>query len=324
MRQPAADAADRIHVAVAVVEDASGRLLIAKRPADSHQGGRWEFPGGKVEMGETVVQALRRELQEETGLDVAWHEALIRIPHDYTDKQVLLDVYRVRPVDERATGRQGQELRWVAPEALERYRFPAANQAILSAIRLPGTYVISPDPRESDDAAWWQGLEAAIAAGHRLFQYRGPSRPSSRARAQACVQRIQEAGGRCLINADPGLASEVGADGVHWPAHCLTGMPERAHGAGWLAASCHGPIELKRAVEAGVDFAVLGPVAPTASHPERAPVGWERFADWVAYHPTPVYALGGLSPQDCAAARRHRGQGVAGIRGFWPTTEQPD
>ncbi len=318
MGQAGDDASQRLHVAVAVVEDATGRVLIARRPAASHQGGCWEFPGGKVEAGESAVQALRRELREETGLEAASEESLIRIPHDYPDKRVLLDVYRVRVLEGVAVGRQGQEVRWVAPAELPQFRFPAANQAIVAAARLPGTYVISPDTAASDDPAWWQGLEAAIETGHRLFQYRVPSLPGARDHARACVQRIHDAGGWCLINDDADLASAVAADGVHVPARRLVEAPAQAGGDGWLAASCHGPEELRQAQAVAVDFAVLGPVAPTASHPERAPIGWQCFADWVANQPLPVYALGGLTPDELGAARHRRGQGVAGIRGFWP------
>lgn len=308
--------APRVHVAVGVIEDDAGRVLVAWRPPGSHQGDRWEFPGGKVEPGETPDRALARELREETGLHVASCEPLIRIPHDYPDKRVLLHVYRVRPVDARAVANHGQALYWARSEELAGLRFPAANAAIVTAARLPRTYAISPDCDHPEDGAWWRGLEAAIAAGHRLFQYRVPSLAHRDEHAAAAVRRIQAAGGTCLINGDPALAVRAGADGVHLPAAMIGAVSYRP--PGWLAASCHNTEELARAVAAGVDFAVLGPVAMTASHPDRQPLGWERFEAWVADLPVPVYALGGLSPQDADAACRSGGQGVAGITGFWP------
>lgn len=319
VRAGAGSGPERVHVAVGVVEDEAGRILIARRPTGSHQGDRWEFPGGKLEPGESVAEGLARELWEETGIRVASSEPLIRIPHDYADKRVLLDVHRVAPAEATAVGRQGQKLKWVSAAELADHQFPAANAAIVTAVCLPGHYVISPDTDRLDDAAWWSGLDAALASGYRLFQYRVASLGDSEAHARAAVARIHGMGGRCLINGDPDFASRVGADGIHLPSRALARLDQRPS-RGWVAASCHGTDELVSAVQLGVDFAVLGPVGATASHPEREPMGWTAFADLVRDQPLPVFALGGLSPNDYTAARRCRGQGIAGIRGFWPTT----
>lgn len=129
-------APDCLHVAVGVlVRD--DRILLAQRAAHQHQGGLWEFPGGKVEASETVQQALRRELHEELGLEVepAGLEALIDIRHSYPDRTVRLDVWWVRQFTGQAHGREGQPLAWVAVDELHRWSFPAANQAIVDAIQ---------------------------------------------------------------------------------------------------------------------------------------------------------------------------------------------
>jgi len=307
---------ERIHVAVGVIQASDGRVLIAQRSASSHQGGYWEFPGGKVEPGEAAVDALARELFEETGIRLAASEPLIRVPYDYSDKRVLLDVYRVRPNEAQARARLGQAIRWVRPEQLTEFAFPAANRAIIAATMLPAHYVVSPDMTNPDDPAWWAGLDAALKAGARLFQYRVSAIGDKPAHAAATVRRIHAAGGQCLINADARLAYDVGADGVHWPARLIDAVAQGS-APGWQAASCHGPAELERAATAGVDFAVLGPVARTASHPSTPPIGWPRFAEWVRDKPLPVYAIGGLAISDDATARWHGGQGVAGISGLW-------
>jgi 8-oxo-dGTP diphosphatase len=306
----------RIDVAVGVIEDGTGRVLITRRREDAHQGGLWEFPGGKVEPGETVIEALRRELAEELGIGIASSEPLIRVPYDYPDKRVRLDVHRVQPTDQRAVAREGQAMRWVDPAELTGFAFPPANAPIVAAAILPGVYCVSPDTDDPTATDWWSGLAAALAAGRRLFQYRVPSLAEDKRHAGAAVARIHRAGGRCLINADPVLAGEVGADGVHLPSRLLYELTERP-ALDWVGASCHSPDELARAVELGADFAVLGPVAPTASHPDRDPLGWQRFGLWVADCPLPVYALGGMGSSDIEQARRAGGQGVAGIRGFW-------
>jgi 8-oxo-dGTP diphosphatase len=123
-----------VHVAVGVILDARQRVLIARRHLDSHQGGLWEFPGGKVEPGETLQAALARELREELGIRVGRSSPLIEVRHDYGDKRVLLDVHVVWEFEGAACGREGQPLRWVAADALERYRFPAANAPIVAAV----------------------------------------------------------------------------------------------------------------------------------------------------------------------------------------------
>ena len=134
----------RIHVAAAVIRGPESSVLIAKRPLDKHQGGLWEFPGGKVEDGEGVESALARELQEELGIEVTQAQPLIQVRHDYPDKQVLLDVWEVLAFAGEPHGAEGQPLAWVAPEALVDYSFPAANQPIVTAARLPQHYLITP------------------------------------------------------------------------------------------------------------------------------------------------------------------------------------
>jgi 8-oxo-dGTP diphosphatase len=124
-----------IHVAVGVVIDGAGRVLVALRPEEKHQGGRWEFPGGKVEDGESVLDALARELAEEVALEVAATEPLLVIEHDYGDRHVCLDVHLVTAWRGEASGQEGQPLRWLAPDALAAAEFPAANGPIITALR---------------------------------------------------------------------------------------------------------------------------------------------------------------------------------------------
>lgn len=123
-----------VHVAVGVILDKSNRVLISLRHDDAHQGGLWEFPGGKVEAGESVAQALGRELREELGITVAEISPLLEVRHDYGDKTVFLDVYTVRDFAGEARGLEGQPLRWVMASELSEYRFPAANMPITEAV----------------------------------------------------------------------------------------------------------------------------------------------------------------------------------------------
>ena len=123
-----------VHVAVGVVINAQQQILIALRPEHAHQGGLWEFPGGKVERGESVQQALARELEEELGIQAVSFSPLTEIHHDYGDKQVHLDVWWVNQFEGIAEGREGQPLKWVSAEGLKNYSFPEANKPIIDAI----------------------------------------------------------------------------------------------------------------------------------------------------------------------------------------------
>ena len=119
------------------------------------------------------------------------------------------------------------------------------------------------------------------------------------------------------------LAAELGA-GRHLPARAVAALDQRPLPAGaWCAASCHDASELAQAARIGCDFAVLSPVAVTASHPEQQPLGWDRFAELVDSAALPVYALGGMRPEFVATAREHGGQGVAVLRGLWGAAGTP-
>src|SRR5512139_2207436 len=169
---------DYLHVAAAVVVDKTGRILIARRHDHLHQGGLWEFPGGKVDEGEAVPDALARELLEELGIQVKQARPLIRIPYRYPDRNVLLDVWRVEQFEGEAHGAEGQPLLWVESDHLIQYTFPAANRPIVTAARLPSAYLITPEPDlASGDRAFLGALQAALTRGVRLVQLRAKFLP---------------------------------------------------------------------------------------------------------------------------------------------------
>ncbi|AAN53493.1 8-oxo-dGTP diphosphatase MutT [Shewanella oneidensis MR-1] len=124
----------RIHVAVGIILNANGQILLAKRPEHLHQGGKWEFPGGKVELNETVTQALIRELKEEVALNVHSSEPFMALSYDYPDKQVLLDIHTVSDFTGEAQGLEGQQIAWVDKHDLTHYDFPEANKPILAKL----------------------------------------------------------------------------------------------------------------------------------------------------------------------------------------------
>jgi 8-oxo-dGTP diphosphatase len=123
-----------VHVAVGVILDGADNILLTRRAMDSHQGGLWEFPGGKVEEGESLRSALARELREELGIEIGATHPLLEVRHDYGDKRVLLDVHVIRDFSGDAEGLEGQPLAWVPVDELARYEFPAANEPIVEAV----------------------------------------------------------------------------------------------------------------------------------------------------------------------------------------------
>lgn len=311
----------RVHVAAAVIRGADGRILLARRADQQHQGGLWEFPGGKVEAGETVAAALRRELQEELGITVTNARPLIKVQHDYPDKQILLDVWLVSAFSGEPHGAEGQPLAWVAPRQLPEYEFPAANAPIVQAARLPAQYLISPDGLEPK--AVLQGIQAAVASGIGLIQLRAPNGYDPQYRDLA-VDAVGLCAGKAQLMLKGPLEwlGDFPAAGWQLSAkqlrqYAAKGRPFPAER--WLAASCHNAEELALAAQMGVDFVTLSPLQPTLTHPDAAPLGWDLARELIGACNLPVFLLGGLSPQDSERAWQIGAQGVAGIRAFWPS-----
>lgn len=310
--------ASAIHVVAGLLVDHS-RIFVTRRPEDRHQGGKWEFPGGKVDAGESPLAALHRELHEELGIEV--HEAVpyARARHAYSDLEVLLDVWRVERYDGAPHGREGQEARWVPVGELRPSEFPDADRPIVRRLQLPALYVVSDIARFGPDA-FAARLERVLEAGVRLVQLREPG--MSPERLCACAAELsalcRRFGAKLLVNADPEQAVAAGADGVHLNSRRLQAMRSRPLDADlWVAASCHGLEDLRHAEAIDADFAVLSPVKPTASHPGASVLGWERFGELCRAVSLPVYALGGMAPIDLAAAREAGAHGVAMMSAVW-------
>lgn len=308
----------QVHVAAAVVVNADADILIAKRALDAHQGGLWEFPGGKVEEGESVEQALSRELFEETGIRVEQARPLIRVHHDYADKSVLLDVWRVDAFSGEAHGREGQPVKWVKPGQLSAYSFPDANQPIIRAASLPDRYLITPEPEEPRE--FLQQLDVALARGIKLVQFRAKRLDAAvwKVLASEVVGRCHQFGARCLLNTSLERFSSVQSDGLHLDSQQLYAHKVRpVSNTLVLSASCHTEADIRHAERLGADFIVLSPVQATASHPDAVPLGWQRFRELSDEAAMPVYALGGMRPEDLNASFLHGAQGIAAIRALW-------
>jgi 8-oxo-dGTP diphosphatase len=302
-----------LQVAVGVIKNPAGKILISHRHAALHQGGLWEFPGGKIEASETAEVALVRELKEELNIVVEASAPLITINHHYPDRFVQLKVFLVEQFSGEAKSCEGQPIKWVAPAELRQFDFPAANQPIITAAQLPPYYAILDD---GDEAMLLPNLQKILSRGIKLIQAR------LKALSIAAVEKfVEQAYPLCrqqqatlLMNSAVECRSMV--DGIHLTSHDLMALTARPQNSKWLAASCHNLDQLQHAEKIGVDFVVLAPVSATQTHPEAAPLGWEQFARLVAKVNLPVYALGGMDESCMAVVRQNGGQGIAAIRAF--------
>ncbi|MDO8351123.1 MAG: Nudix family hydrolase [Gallionella sp.] len=306
-----------VEVAAAVLQRHDNTFLLAQRPVDKIWAGYWEFPGGKVEAGESVRDALVRELREELGINVVtaypWITRIFTYPH----ATVRLSFFRVTAWSGEMHPHEGQQFSWQRTTEVNVDPVLPANAPVLRALELPTLYAIS-NAAELGVEEFMRLLQTALRNGLRLLQLREKNLPREALRELALrvVALAHEHGAKVLLNGDVALAQEVGADGVQLTATQLAELTERP-AVDWCAASCHSTGELRLAEKLGCDFAVLSPVLPTQSHPGAAHLGWESFAAIAAGSTIPVYALGGLKQADMHTARLHGAQGIALLRQAW-------
>lgn len=313
-----------LHVAVGVIANAAGEILISRRAERLHQGGLWEFPGGKLEPGEDIRTGLARELQEELGirLDTSRAVPLKKVLHHYSDRTVLLDVWQVSAYQGEPRGLEGQAIRWSAVSALNEQEFPAADLDIIRMLQLPTQIAISGEI--PDDRRLGLGIGRLAQGPAGLFQLRAPGLAPADlvSLGRRAVDLCQSHHLACQVNTTPELIEEIPGAGLHVSASVLRSLQQRPVAAARLfSASCHTLAELRQAERLGTDFVLLSPVNPTASHPGIPGLGWDEFLRLASQVHLPVYALGGLGPDDLASARNWGAQGIAGIRAYWHIQE---
>lgn len=306
-----------IPVACGVLVDRQGRVLSARRPEGKVAAGYWEFPGGKIEPGESAAAALARELQEELGVTVREARPLIRFRHVYTNREVILDTWLVTAFDGEPHSREGQALAWLSRDELagQTQVLPTVGP-IARALTLPVDYVFTP-PQAGPESIR-QGLSRLPSGA--LLRLRLPALSDSdyERAAQLLAPLCAAAGLRLVLDRDPAQVQRLGAAGWHATASRLAGLSQRPLPPERLClASCHRREELQAAQALRFDAAVLGPVQPTASHPGQAGIGWSGFAECIESLPLPVYAIGGLGPAQREEAYNAYAQGVAGISAYW-------
>ncbi len=308
-----------VDVAAAVLLRPDGTYLLGQRAADTVYAGYWEFPGGKVESGESIAAALYRELQEELGITILHLRPWLRREHHYEHADVQLHFFEVPTWEGKLENRVHAALAWVSPHSPAPTPMLPANGPILKALRLPRMMGVTRAAAVGVEAQLTQ-LEAALERGLRLVQIREAGlAPQQREHfVREAIARAHAHGAIVVVNGDAGMAARYAADGVHLPARALSNLRTRPDFE-WVGASCHQRSELEHAADLELDYALLGSVQPTASHPAVQPLGWTGFSALAAGLSLPVLAIGGLTAADMDAARDAGAHGIAAIRGTWET-----
>ena len=322
------------HVAVAILQNECGEFLLASRPPNKPWAGWWEFPGGKIEVGESAEYALIRELQEELGISPShiqpWLQRTYNYPatHDSAAKTVKLHFFFVTRWQGDLLALENQQLSWQSPSNISVSPILPANAPILKALALPPIYAIS-NVAEMGEAAFFAALKTQLQQGLKLIQVREKQlAPLALMRlTEQVLELAKPFGAKVLLNNNENLAKELGADGVHLSSQQLmdltkkpselTQKPGDLTSNFMFAASCHNANELAYAQQLGLDFVVLSPVNTTISHVEVAPLGWQKFAELAENRELPIYALGGMSPLDLPQALSSGARGIAMQRAIW-------
>ncbi|HYH40416.1 MAG TPA: Nudix family hydrolase [Burkholderiales bacterium] len=307
----------RIEVVAAVLQRDDGSFLLAQRPEGKVYAGYWEFPGGKVEPGESAPAALARELHEELGVEVTRCYPWITRDYEYEHAAVRLRFHRVTGWSGELHGRENQAFAWQHTGRVTASPLLPANGPVLRALSLPTVYGISNASLVGSEV-FLERLDRALTLGLRLVQVREKALGEDAATTltRQTLARARPHGAKVILNSDPEIAVRAGADGVHLSSARLMAATARPD-CEVVGASCHDQRELAHAARLGLDFVALGPVAATASHPQAQAMGWTRFAALVADYPLPVYALGGMGAGDLETAWRAGAHGIAAIRGAW-------
>ena len=317
-----------IDVAVGVLVRDDGSFLLAQRPDGKPMAGWWEFPGGKVEVGESVFEALVREFDEELGLHIVaahpWVQRVVAYPHATVRLHFWRSFGAGRGWHGEPQSREGQAFRWERIDAPTTEPWLEGARPLKRWLRLPATYAISA-ASTMGVAAFVAALDRRLAAGPiALLQVREPSLDAAAFAAlfDQVRARCTAHGVRLVINSVHGDAFRERADGVHLTARDLMASATKPADA-WCIASCHSRAEIDHAARLDLDAVVLGPVLPTASHPGQAGLGWDHFAGLADGAGLPVYAIGGLRADDLPTAIASGAHGIAMIRGAWTGPSEP-
>lgn len=293
-----------IHVAIALLFH-QGKVLVGWRNENQHQGNKYEFPGGKVEVGESIEQACRREIFEEVGVGIqTWH-AFDVIHHEYDDLEVTLHLFHAQVPRQYLKDIQ-QPWNWYSREKLLDLNFPKANINIISRLIWAHFIKISND------------LSQLAYLNQDTWLYWRAEQDIENEALEALTENELS---KLIVNIDIwkklNIHQQKYVAAIHFKQSQLFELNKGdLPVAIRCIAACHDAVSIQRANQLGFDALLLSPVQATQTHPDANPLGWEQFAALAEMSDIPVFAMGGLKPQDLEIAQKHHAYGVAGIRSF--------
>ena len=307
---------DLVPVVALCLRDRQGRILAQRRPASRSWAGFWEFPGGKVQPGETKTAALEREVREELGIRITGLDRFCHRTLRTQDFAVALDFFTARRFSGHPSGREGQEVEWLAPEALVPRPWLPADRPVVTRLALGDFCGVTPRLTRAEPGFIEAGFRQSLERGLRFIRVRFASGVGESSIERASLQAWARDRG-ILLALEP-AEGDPGARVVHLRSDQARRLDVRpVPDEVLLGASCHDEWEIEHASRLPVDYLFLGHVASTPMHPGTPGLGWETWSRLAARSDAPVYAIGGLGPADLARARTAGAAGVAGIRAFW-------
>ncbi len=306
----------RHKIAIGIIKNTSGQILLAKRPSGKHLSGCWEFPGGKVESTESFKLALRRELNEEIAIDVEGVKKILEYQYQYSDRVLHFQVFEVLTYSKSISARELQTLQWADASNIGNLNIPPANTAILNAVLNPDFYMIACNSTYKDNLR--AKVEEQLQAGITIVQFRAPELNKSQYISKAIMLRnlCEAYNAKLISNCELSWVDEIEPHGIHLTSARLNEVSNSNHGRVYYSASCHNQQEVELANHLHINSILIGAVQYTRSHPNNSVLGWVNFQRLCNMANCPVYALGGLTKDDLMTAKVCGAQGIAGIRLF--------
>lgn len=295
-------------------------ICLSLRQSHQHLADHWEFPGGKIEQGETPQQALTREFNEELGVNTTDWQPLIVVPWRYEKVSVRLHVFQTEQFTGEPQGMEGQQVAWCPIEDLAHKHFPEANKGILQALNLPNIYM-SIGKFESEQACLLQ-FNQALQQGVKLVQIKSKGLDDAQfiRLGNLLADCATQQGAKLLLNAAPEkldwVANAAGIQLSSKQAQDYTSRPIPE--SKLLAVSTHTRQQIEHALTIGADMILISPIKFTSAHADITPIGWQGLQALVNEIPVPVYGLGGMQLEDLLEAKSAGAQGIMLSKGVWP------
>jgi len=307
-----------VKIAVAIIVNDKNEVLVSLRAKDVHQGGLWEFPGGKLEKGESALNALSREINEELNIEITSASAFKKIQYQYHDKTVQLNIFRIVSFSSEPIGAEGQQIKWQNIYDLVTSDFPLANRSIIHALQLSDKYMITGGFENHQD--FENKLQTSLEKGIKLVQLRCKNISSDEYKQLVKIswRLCKKFSAILLLNTNESIFFDCESNGLHLSSQMLNSIQSRPiENKYFLSVSCHTKVEIEKAKKLNADIILLSPVKETRSHPGVKGIGWKIFSNMAEDLNAPVYALGGMSEADLCEAKKSGAQGVAAISSFW-------